>query len=66
MTNTAITINGKVLDDAVLRQYGCELQLPREETEAYRKALEWLSDPANQSDINYSDIYKDVYGVRPC
>ena len=64
MTNTAITINGKVLDDTILRQYDCEL--PWEETEAYWKALEWLSDPANKSDINYSDIYKDVYGVRPC
>lgn len=34
-------------------------------SEAYQNALEWLADPANRSDENYSDIYKDVYGVRP-
>lgn len=25
----------------------------------------WLADPANYDDELYSDIYKDVYGVRP-
>lgn len=29
------------------------------------RLMAWLSDPANRSDINYSDIYKDVFGVRP-
>ena len=31
----------------------------REQTEA------WLADPANYDDENYSDIYKELYGVRP-
>ena len=34
-------------------------------SEAYAEAVEWLANPANRSDINYSDIYKDVYGHRP-
>lgn len=28
-------------------------------------AEEWLADPANYDDENYSDIYKDLYGFRP-
>lgn len=27
--------------------------------------LEWLADPANRDSEIYSDIYKDVYGIRP-
>lgn len=29
------------------------------------EALDWLSDPANYDDENYSDIFKDVFGSRP-
>ena len=29
------------------------------------KTSAWLADPANYADENYSDIYKDLYGVRP-
>ena len=25
----------------------------------------WLADPANEDSESYSDIFKDVYGVRP-
>lgn len=25
----------------------------------------WLANPANYSDPCYSDIFKDVYGIRP-
>ena len=35
------------------------------ETPEYKETLAWLANPANLSDINYSDIYKDIYGVRP-
>ena len=35
------------------------------EDEIRRQNLEWLVDPANQDSEIYSDIYKDVYGVRP-
>lgn len=34
-------------------------------SEDYQELLEWLADPANRSSENYSDIFKDVYGVRP-
>lgn len=30
-----------------------------------RSLMEWLRNPANFDDVNYSDIYKDVYGFRP-
>lgn len=35
------------------------------EEEILRQNLEWLADPANKDSELYSDIYKDVYGVRP-
>ena len=34
------------------------------EERAYREAVEWLRTH-DASDELYSDIYKDVYGVRP-
>ena len=30
-----------------------------------REQREWLADPKNRGSEIYSDIYKDVYGVRP-
>lgn len=35
------------------------------EDEILRRNMEWLEDPANHDSEIYSDIYKDVYGVRP-
>ena len=35
----------------------------RKEIEARKKAIEWLK--TNEHDQEYSDIYKEVYGVRP-
>lgn len=35
------------------------------EDEILRENMEWLRDPANWDSEIYSDIYKDVYGVRP-
>lgn len=35
------------------------------EDEILQQNLEWLADPANRNSEIYSDIYKDVYGVRP-
>lgn len=29
------------------------------------KTIAWLDDPANWGDENYSDTYKDIFGVRP-
>lgn len=37
----------------------------QEEAEWEAWASEWLADPANQDDPNYSDIFKDLYGFRP-
>ena len=33
--------------------------------EEERKILRWLVDPANRYSEEYSDIFKDVHGVRP-
>ena len=35
------------------------------EDEILHQNLEWLRDPANRDSEIYSDIYKDVFGVRP-
>ena len=35
------------------------------EDEILQQNREWLADPANRDSEIYSDIYKDVYGVRP-
>ena len=37
----------------------------RQEAAEHAKLVAWLADPANWHDECYSDIYKDVYGVRP-
>ena len=34
------------------------------EAENEARLLTWLADPANRYSEEYSDIYKDVYGVR--
>ena len=35
------------------------------EAENEARILAWLADPANRYSEEYSDIYKDVHGVRP-
>ena len=42
-----------------------EAEAERLALEEERKILRWLADPANRTDPLYSDIYKDVHGVRP-
>lgn len=42
-----------------------EAEAERLALEEERKILRWLADPANWHDECYSDIYKDVHGVRP-
>jgi hypothetical protein len=37
----------------------------RQEAAKRAKLAAWLRDPANFADPLYSDIYKDVHGVRP-
>ena len=37
----------------------------RQEAAEHAKLAAWLRDPANFADPLYSDIYKDVHGVRP-
>lgn len=41
------------------------VQRELEEDRRDREVREWLADPANWDDPNFSDIYKDVYGYRP-
>lgn len=35
------------------------------EAENEARILAWLADPVNRYSEEYSDIYKDIYGVRP-
>lgn len=42
-----------------------DAEAERLDYEAEMKLRRWLADPANRHDECYSDIYKDVYGVRP-
>lgn len=37
----------------------------RQEAAERAKLAAWLADPANWHDECYSDIFKDVHGVRP-
>ena len=37
----------------------------KREAEVLAELTAWLADPANRYSKEYSDIYKDVYGVRP-
>ena len=37
----------------------------KREAEWEAKAKAWLRDPANESDPDYAEVYKDVYGIRP-
>lgn len=37
----------------------------KREAEVLAELTAWLADPANWHDECYSDIYKDVHGVRP-
>lgn len=37
----------------------------KREAEVLAELTAWLADPTNRYSEEYSDIYKDVYGVRP-
>lgn len=37
----------------------------KREAEVLAELTAWLANPANRYSEEYSDIYKDVYGVRP-
>jgi hypothetical protein len=37
----------------------------KREAEVLAELTAWLADPANRYSEEYSDIYKDVHGVRP-
>lgn len=37
----------------------------RKAMEADKALREWLANPANWDAPEYSDIYKDVHGIRP-
>ena len=37
----------------------------KREAEILVELTAWLADPANRYSEEYSDIYKDVHGVRP-
>ena len=61
---TTITINEGITLTATtstIKTYEAEVA----EMRAEREALEWLANPANWDAPEYSDIFKDAYGVRP-
>ena len=37
----------------------------KREAEWEAQAKAWLNDPANESNPDYAEVYKDVYGIRP-
>ena len=37
----------------------------RREAQVMADLMAWLADPANADSADYSDIYKDVHGIRP-
>ncbi|MBQ5475982.1 MAG: hypothetical protein IIT65_15220 [Lachnospiraceae bacterium] len=56
----------RLTDDYCLFLIGASLDdLVDEVSGATAARLAWLADPANKSDPNYSDIFKDAYGYRP-
>ena len=58
LTASVATINAYLIEKA-------DIEAERLEREEEMKLLRWLADPANRTDPLYSDIYKDVHGVRP-
>ena len=56
----------RTLDEA-LHEVASSLFDLLDEVEGVTAALEeWLADPANANSPEYSDIFKDVHGFRPC
>lgn len=58
LTATQSTINRYLAEVA-------RAEARRQEAAEQAKLAAWLADPANWNDECYSDIYKDVHGVRP-
>lgn len=49
----------------LLADWELEAEHNRIETDIDIELIKWLHSPEAKNDINYSDIYKDVFGVRP-
>lgn len=58
LTATQSTINA-------FRAEMARAEARRRQAAEHAKLAAWLRDPANFADPLYSDIYKDVHGVRP-
>jgi hypothetical protein len=58
LTATQSTIDAYLIEKA-------DAEAERLDYEVEMKLRRWLADPANRYSEEYSDIYKDVYGVRP-
>ena len=58
-----LTATQSTIDTYLAEVARAEARKKAAEAEAELRA--WLRDPANYADPLYSDIYKDVYGVRP-
>ena len=55
----------KEYSDYLAEDYRYEQEFAKRNPNWREKTEAWLADPANYDDENYSDIYKDLYGVRP-
>ena len=58
LTATQSTIDAYLIEKA-------DAEAERLDYEVEMKLRRWLADPANRYSEEYSDIFKDVYGVRP-
>lgn len=58
------------MEESVYEALKYELELETSEEQKARMEWEremilWLATPEAKEDVNYSDIFKDVYGFRP-
>lgn len=74
MATVAMELDMIIMDDAIITEMALKAEQQAFEAEQNaryeedfrieRELIEWLAT-ADRNDPNYSDIYKDVYGVRP-
>ena len=60
-----VFVEKEVAERLELDDYREALEIALEDERIDRELRAWLRTPEAKADINYSDIYKDVHGVRP-
>lgn len=67
MSTVTMELEMVIMDDIILREMALKAEQKaqyEEDLRIERELLKWLAT-ADRNDPEYSDIYKDVYGVRP-